>query len=247
MKRDEFLKLVSIAAAGIQLGFNSKSLILNLDNKAIQQALGLDDSHLVSEFIKLEKNTYQAFSQMKSKAAEAGIDINIVSGYRSFEHQKEIWERKFKHLTSEKKPLQAIMEIIKYSSIPGTSRHHWGTDIDIIDSAAQAPSGDLLIEKHYHNNGTFSKLKSWMDLNSKDFGFELVYTNDKERTGFKYEPWHYSFKPESKKYLKIQSQDNFLKAWQNLEFEGKSYLTDEFITTYFETYNLGINPVLMQF
>ena len=30
-------------------------------------------------------------------------------------------------------PKKAISEIIRFSTVPGTSRHHWGTDIDIID------------------------------------------------------------------------------------------------------------------
>lgn len=246
MNRKGFLKTTILAGIGTQFQFYSKLFEpFNLETITIENLLGLSQSHLMSEPILLEKQTYNAFCSMKSAALKDAIELKIVSGYRSFEHQKEIWEWKFKQLTQTKSPLEAISEIITYSSIPGTSRHHWGTDIDVIDASIEAPKGDLLLEKHFHGNAAFSKMKSWMNTYSADFGFELVYTRDKERTGFNYEPWHYSFKPKAKSYLKIQSQDKYKKAWEKVEFEGKSHITDSFMSLYFENYGFGIHPSLM--
>ena len=42
----------------------------------------------------------------------------------------------------------AIDKIIEYSTLPGTSRHHWGTDIDIID-AEPPEEGDVLLPKNF--------------------------------------------------------------------------------------------------
>jgi LAS superfamily LD-carboxypeptidase LdcB len=245
MNRKQFLKTSILALIGSQFPLNSEIFkSLNTDAAKIQQLLGLDQSHLVSEDILLEGETYDAFCQMKSKATEDGIQLEIVSAYRSFESQKEIWERKFKKLKRTKTPQEAISEIITYSSIPGTSRHHWGTDIDLIDTASNIPDGDVLLEKHYHGDGPFSKMKSWMQKHSQEFGFELVYTNDVQRTGFNYEPWHYSYRPKSLSFLKVQSQRSFIEEWKKLEFEGKEYLTEDFIASYFKNYNWGINPSL---
>lgn len=76
---------------------------------------------------------------------------------------------------------------MEYSTIPGTSRHHWGTDIDIID-ANQPYKGDPLESDKFHGDGPFCALKEWMDLHANTFGFYLVYTDNDKRTGFYYEP-----------------------------------------------------------
>lgn len=211
----------------------------------IENLLGIDPSHLKSKSIALESETSRAFFSMKSAASKDNIELHIVSGYRSFHRQKEIWERKFKQLSKTKTPMEAILEIITYSSIPGTSRHHWGTDIDLIDASVEAPKGDLLLEKHYHGKAPFSKMKMWMDAYSSDFGFELVYTKQQDRTGFNYEPWHYSYAPKSRLFLKLQSKDNFKKAWYGLSFKAKSSMSNSFVDAYFQNYGLGINPSLM--
>lgn len=246
MNRIGFLKTTVLVGVGFQFQLNSELYTLfKIEDIEPKHLLGLCQSHLKSESILLEEETYAAFCSMKSAASKEGIELKIASGYRSFQRQKEIWEWKFKQLTKTMTPTEAISEIITYSSIPGTSRHHWGTDLDLIDASAQPPQGDLLLEENYHGNAPFAKMKSWMDQNSSNFGFELVYTQDKNRTGFNYEPWHYSYKPKSKSYLKLQSQENFKKAWGNLEFEGKSYMNESFINSYFKSYALGINPSLM--
>ena len=72
---------------------------------------------------------------MKQAAAEDGIQIKIVSSSRSFERQLAIWNAKY--IQNEENgldPIENIRKIIEYSTIPGTSRHHWGTELDLIDA-----------------------------------------------------------------------------------------------------------------
>jgi len=71
-----------------------------------------------------------------------------------------------------------------YSSIPGTSRHHWGTDIDIIDQSVQLPEEVYSLGKTLPWCWSVSNLKIWMERYGSDFGFELVYTDDTTREGF---------------------------------------------------------------
>lgn len=132
---------------------------------------------------------------MKTEAAKEGFKIQVVSSYRNYQHQNRIWKRKYKEFTSEGlSPIQAIKKIIEYSTIPGTSRHHWATDLDIVDGNARQPR-DVLLAKNFEEKGAFYKFKVWLDANASTFGFYLVYTDSKERRGFKYEPWHIHMHP----------------------------------------------------
>ena len=145
---------------------------------------------------------YIKFKQMQNDAKKDGIEIEIVSGYRSYQKQKNIWNYKYnKNFKKGIFGIKNINRIIQYSTLPGTSRHHWGTDIDVIDKRF-TPKGDLLIEKNYSENGIYSQLYRWMKKNSKNYGFYLVYDDSPKRKGFKFEPWHYSYKPLSEIFLK---------------------------------------------
>ena len=174
-----------------------------------------------------------------------GIRIKIVSGHRDFERQTLIWNSKFLKFTKEYKlkPEEAINEIVRFSTVPGTSRHHWGTEIDIIDEEFKNEKNPLITEK-YEAGGVFNKLKRWMDLNSKKFGFYLTYTNDEQRKGFEYEPWHYSYKPISKNFLEEFKKNNISKLILDLDIMGKEYLTKEFIEKYINENILSVNKEL---
>ncbi|TNF32428.1 MAG: hypothetical protein EP314_00040, partial [Bacteroidetes bacterium] len=88
----------------------------------------------------LRKEALEAFIQMRDAARKEGVELVIVSATRNFNQQKRIWEAKWngQRLVNGQNLANTITdqaarakEILKYSSMPGTSRHHWGTDIDI--------------------------------------------------------------------------------------------------------------------
>ncbi|ETN95245.1 M15 family metallopeptidase [Zhouia amylolytica] len=223
------------------------SINVQAQNKAIsvEELLGKGDPELYGKGINLRKEAYECFVQMQEAAAREGIVITIASSYRSYESQRKIWERKFKRFTANGlSPSQAVSKIVEYSTIPGTSRHHWGTDIDIIDGTKKV-KGDVLIQDNYENGGPYAKLKQWMDKNAHKFGYYLVYTNDSQRKGFNYEPWHYSYAPLSISYLK-QYRELAIKE-QLLEYKllGAKAFTDSFINSYIDNNILDINPELL--
>ena len=214
----------------------------NIDYKTL---LGIEHSSLVGDSIKLEKNTFIAMEKMRKAALLDGIKIKVVSGFRDFERQKQIWNRKFKKFTTENNlsDLDAIKEIIRFSTIPGTSRHHWGTEIDIIDEDFKNEK-KLLISNKYEEGGIFEKLKKWMDNNSQKFGFYLTYDNNINRKGFEYEPWHYSYLPESKKYLESFLKIDIVEIISKVDIEGKELFNEKFISDYINNNILEINPDL---
>ena len=185
---------------------------------------------------------YLKFKQMQNYAKKEGVEIEIVSGYRSYQKQKDIWNNKYnKNFENGILGIKNINRIIQYSTLPGTSRHHWGTDIDIIDKRF-VPKGDLLLEKNYAENGIYSQLFSWMRKNSKKYGFYLVYDDSPKRKGFKFEPWHYSYKPLSVIFLRRFIEGNLLyKITRDSSLLGRQFIDNSFLESYFKENLLDVS------
>ena len=165
------------------------------------ELIGKGKPALYGEDFKLRDEARLQFNLMRKAAKEKGFNIHVVSSYRDYNHQNSIWERKYKNYRSQGfSHEKTIQKIIEYSTIPGTSRHHWGTDLDIIDATKGIPANPLS-ETHFNEGGRMHKFKLWLDENSEKYGFYLVYTNKPGRKGFAYEPWHFSYKPLSVKML----------------------------------------------
>nr|WP_299441734.1 M15 family metallopeptidase [uncultured Aquimarina sp.] len=237
-------KFIQISALGL-VGLSSVSFTDFQSKFTKNDLMGKGNPSFVGEGYKLRKNANKAFLKMKSAASKEGIKIRVVSSYRDYAHQNRIWERKYERYTAKGlSPIKAIQKIIEYSTIPGTSRHHWGTDLDIVDGSVKQPR-DLLLEKHFHDGGSFTRFKTWMDHNANDFGFYLVYTNKKGRKGFKYEPWHYSYAPSSIPMLKEFKKLDIKTELQKTVLMGSSNFTPEFIQQYMNQNVLDINPKLL--
>ena len=193
---------------------------------------------------KLLPEVGEALERMKADAKKAGFDICVISSYRTYGYQNKLWERKFKENKAKGlSDAKNIEKIIQYSTIPGTSRHHWGTDIDIIDMTKGIPV-DPLNEKHFNPGGSMYKFKLWLDENAHKYGFYLVYTKDENRKGFKYEPWHFSYKPISDKMLAEYKKLDIKKLLQQNKLMGSDSFTESFIEKYRTENILDINPEL---
>ena len=193
----------------------------------------------------MQPDAYIRFLEMKNAAEKENISIEMVSAYRSFERQKMIFENKFQKFTqSGMDPMDAILKIIEYSTIPGTSRHHWGTDIDIIDANAPRPE-NVLEPGHFHGTGPYCKLKEWLNENANNYDFYEVYTDDPNRKGFKYEPWHFSYAPVSIEMLQSYKELDIKGIIMDENIQGNEYFSDAFISQYREEHILDINPKLL--
>ena len=192
----------------------------------------------------MQREVYESYERMRQAAAKEGIDIKVVSAHRSYNRQREIWNAKYKTLTLQGLPAKdAIQEIITYSTLPGTSRHHWGTDIDIIDNA-NPQSGDVLLAEKFYGDGPSSALRSWMNQNAADYGFLEVYTDHPNRKGFAHEPWHYTYHYLSKAYLEILTNHAISEIAKDKQLLGREFLDAEFFKSYTAEHLLDINPIL---
>lgn len=244
MNRRDFLKLGGVSLAGVSLF--SQFINANQTQFSVAELMGKGKIPLTGKSFLLRKEAGEAFLKMSVEALKYGIKIYSQSSFRSFDKQNQIWTRKYNRFVGQGlTPVQAIDKIIEYSTIPGTSRHHWGTDLDIIDRNQPIPKS-LLVESNSQKGGAYEKLYQWMQANSERFGFYEVYTDNHDtRKGFHYEPWHYSYKPLSqqifKEYLKIDIKSE-LKKYKLL---GIEHFSDSFLEKYIKENIKGINPDLL--
>ncbi len=140
----------------------------------------------------LRKETYDAFKQMSEAAAKDGVQLTIISATRNFFQQKAIWERKWQAESDISNEIDRAMKILLYSSMPGTSRHHWGTDMDLNN-----------LNNEYFESGEGLKIYRWLKEHAHKFGFCQPYTSKANgRTGYEEEKWHWSYTPLSNRFLK---------------------------------------------
>ena len=247
LKNSYLFLLIFFVTISCVLG-NSEQVQMNSDtiytNYTTADLIGKGNPTMVGKDYKLLPEVAKQFELMKSEAQKAGFKIHVVSSYRNYTYQNGIWERKYKANQAKKiAAKQNIDKIIEYSTIPGTSRHHWGTDLDIIDATKGIPS-DPLNEKHFNVGGSMHKFKLWLDENASKYGFYLVYTDNINRKGFKYEPWHFTYKAISKPMLDEYKKLNIKKVLQENKLLGSDNFTDDFIEKYTKENILDINPVI---
>ena len=245
MNRKHFFKTTILSGLSIIfLPLNSFHLIQKKYSE--NQLLGKGNPDLTGDTYtsKMNKEAKVTFEKMKTAALKDGINIEVVSAYRSFQKQKNIFENKYKrYINKGLTPIQSVEKIIEYSTIPGTSRHHWGTDIDIIDANYPKPIS-VLEEENFYGNGPYCQLKNWMDRHSESYGFYEVYTKNSNRKGVKYEPWHFSYAPVSKPMLKEYQKLDIKRILKEEKILGHECFTEEFIFKYKTENILDINPQL---
>lgn len=156
----------------------------------------------------MRKQAAEAFQKMADAARADGVSLKIISSTRSFEHQKNIWEGKWKKLAaSHPDPTKRALKILEFSSMPGTSRHHWGTDIDLND----------LNNSTFEAGGKGEKIYKWLVAHAHEYGFCQPYSpkGTARPHGYNEEKWHWSYLPIAQKLLA-----DYLKTVQNDMISG---------------------------
>lgn len=156
--------------------------------------------------VPVHRDVVEPFLRLKGDARKSGFDLQILSGFRSFERQLSIWNRKatgkLAVLDSDAVPLdierltekELVFAILRWSALPGASRHHWGTDLDVYDAAARPEGYEIeLIPWEVGAGGMFGPLHEWLDERiaaGAAYGFFRPYERD--RGGVAPERWHLS-------------------------------------------------------
>jgi zinc D-Ala-D-Ala carboxypeptidase len=175
----------------------------------------------------LRVEAYEAYLKMREAAAAEGVSLLIASATRNFDYQKGIWERKW-NAGTDLAGEERFRRILEYSAAPGTSRHHWGTEIDINDANPEyfdSPKGVIEYQ--------------WLEQNAHRFGFCQTYTekNLSRITGYEEEKWHWSYLPLSRGFTRDYRKH--VTADDIKGFLGDEYAEDQNLIG---KYVLGIDP-----
>jgi LAS superfamily LD-carboxypeptidase LdcB len=154
----------------------------------------------------LHAHVVAPFLSLRRAALADGFDPVPQSSFRDFSRQLTIWNGKFSGArptvdasglpldVRDLTPRERIDAIMLWSALPGASRHHWGTDVDLIDRRAVAPGYRVqLTPEEFAPGGPFAALADWLEANAARFGFFRPFRG--ELSGVRPEPWHFSFAP----------------------------------------------------
>jgi LAS superfamily LD-carboxypeptidase LdcB len=171
----------------------------------------------------LRKSAFEAFKKMHEAARKDGVKLIIRSATRNFDYQKGIWERKWRAQKKSRSSVDKALNILQLSSMPSTSRHHWGTEVDL-----NAFSNDWFT----HDQGL--KLFKWMEKNAAKYGFHRPYTKkDQSRpNGYNEEKWHWSYTPLSIPMLRDASlilNDSKITGFSGSEIASKIGVVKNYI------------------
>ena len=126
--------------------------------------------------VKLAPEAAASFREMVAAAAAEGINIAVVSGFRTIQEQEVLWRAQIARRGS---PEAAAA----FSAPPGYSEHHTGNAIDVYDPSSQS----TLLEQSFAD----TKVSNWLEANAARFGFDQSYDGTTGMTSN--EPWHYEF------------------------------------------------------
>jgi LAS superfamily LD-carboxypeptidase LdcB len=192
------------------------------------------------------------FLNLRKAARAQGIDLVPLSSFRDFDRQLGIWNGKFR---GEKPmvdaagnrldaaalaPRERVAAILLWSALPGASRHHWGTDLDLIDGNVNAEGyPDKLTREAFAAGGPFASLDRWLEDHAARFGFFRPFQG--VRSGVQPEPWHVSFAPVAEKARRNLSEQVLRAAIAAAPLLGKEIVLeqlDQLHARYVETIDL---------
>jgi LAS superfamily LD-carboxypeptidase LdcB len=226
-----------------------------------EEVLGQAESHLCSDEhakalgARVHADAVGPFVMLRDAAREHGFALTILSGFRGFDRQLSIWNRKatgeLAVLGDDALPLDisALSErdlafaILRWSALPGASRHHWGSDIDIYDAHSKPDGYEVnLIPSEVEAGGMFAPVHEWLDAcieGGSAFGFFRPY--DADRGGIAPERWHISCSNVARECSELLTRDLLRSAIVAADMELKEAVLgnlDEIV----DRFVMNVNP-----
>ena len=157
---------------------NTNYLLVNkfnyLDNNYIPENLELLDNSYAKSGIYLVKEAKDNIERLIDKAKNDGMNIRVISAYRSYSYQENLYNNYVKN--------DGVENADTYSARPGYSEHQTGLVVDVTRAFDD------------FNNFENTNEYNWMLENAHNYGFILRYPKDKEDiTTYSFEAWHYRY------------------------------------------------------
>ena len=202
----------------------------------------------------MHNDVVPAWQQMVQAAGKDNITLALASSYRSFDRQLSIWNRKFTGELaildkdeqviepSKLSELEKVHAIMLFSALPGASRHHWGTDIDVYAPNLLGEGQSLCLEQwEYQNGGPMQPLSLWLNEHAHKFGFFFPY--DTYRGGVAAEPWHLSHGESAQQLQASLTLDCLYQQLAKADIAGKESILNNLESLY-NNYimNIGAYP-----
>lgn len=180
----------------------------------------------------LHRHVVTPFLGLRRAALDAGFQLEMVSGFRDFERQISIWNQKFSGERPlydaqgqpldalQMSPVERVTAILLWSALPGASRHHWGTDLDLVDAASPPGRQAVLTAAEFAPGGPFFGLSAWLEKHAARFGFFRPFRG--HLSGVRAEPWHYSFAPVAETARRDLSPAVLASALADAPLQGKA-------------------------
>lgn len=185
----------------------------------------------------VDKEILPFYNKLTQRLADSGFQLRLESAYRPFERQLSIWNRKargeLKLLDANGVPMERpadeellMYAILTWSALPGASRHHLGSDLDVVDGNA-CPGGYEVQLTPAECDGMFApfhkKLTELMDADEA-FGFSRVFVPGRGK--IQPEQWHIAHLPTSRRRLESFSLAELRRIYERTDIACKSALLD---------------------
>ncbi|NMC71999.1 MAG: M15 family metallopeptidase [Myxococcales bacterium] len=283
MERRDFLRLLGVTfAAPLPL---LRSLVDPL--RAVPAAIAaLTPLHLIGwrapqlygprwTEVRLLREPADSLQEMSRAALADGVRVWARSGHRSLSQQRYLWNAKYRGhdtvrtedgrrltLRREQPAAEKVRLILSYTAFPGTSRHHWGTDVDMAQTFADG-CADLLLQQDAgpppdapvvpagddpapaarkaaeQPPDDCLPAQRWLAAHAHEFGWYLVY--DAPRGGFQPEPWHWSYLPFAVPALARYLEEVEADLLRDRGIDGADVVLDDF-AAYRDRFLLGVCP-----
>lgn len=216
-----------------QYEFTTSYLTGHFDPESHPDFVEIDTVHADRAGLYLRKEVYQAFIQMWEIAKAKDIDLVIRSATRNFDYQRGIWERKWTGQTlidggkdatvAYPDSAQRALAILKFSSMPGTSRHHWGTDIDLNS-----------FENSWFESGEGQEVYAFLVEYGPAFGFCQPYSpkGPDRPDGYEEERWHWTYMPTANKLMRLAQdslQNSMIKGFMGASVADQINVVEKYV------------------
>lgn len=191
----------------------------------------------------LHVDIVEPLKTLQKHALKAGQQLQVASAFRDFDRQLSIWNDKVsgrrqilnrqgkllnKNNLSEWETVQAILH---WSALPGSSRHHWGTDLDVFNPQCLPENYKLQLTREEYEGGVLNSFNQWLGkvLSEPDCEFYRPYCGDPRlpiEDGVAQEPWHISYRPLAEKFGQGLTIDTLAEALEKTDILLKTCILD---------------------